>query len=103
MNDITITEIVDDLRAADEITRRFERKYWLSSADFYELYENGLLDDGGNLEDYTLWAGFYQVKREREAALAELSRRRLAELRITSPKSRVLIKPLEPVLRNLPA
>jgi hypothetical protein len=26
MMDITITEIMDDLRAADEITRRFERK-----------------------------------------------------------------------------
>lgn len=103
MNDITITEIVDDLRAADEITRRFERKYWLSSADFYDLYQSGLLDDGENVEDYTLWAGFYQVKREREAALAELSRQRLAELRITGPKNRVLIKPLEPVLRSLPA
>ena len=42
---VTITEILDDLRAADEITRRFEWRYWLSSADFYELYSQGLLVD----------------------------------------------------------
>lgn len=99
--DITITEIMDDLRAADEVTRRFERKYWLSSADFYELYQTGLLDDGENLEGYTLWAGFYQVKQEREAALAELSRQRLAQLRPADQKNGVRIRPLEPVLRNV--
>lgn len=32
---VTITEILDDLRAADEITRRYGRRYWLSSADFF--------------------------------------------------------------------
>ena len=31
-NEITINEILDDLRAADEITRRYERRYWLAPA-----------------------------------------------------------------------
>lgn len=101
--EITITEIIDDLRAADEITRRFERKYWLSSADFYDLYQGGLLDEGENLEDYTLWAGFYRIKQDREAALAVLSRQRVDQLRIAEPDDGVRMKPLEPILPSVPA
>ena len=44
MAEATMTQILDDLRAADEITRRLERRYWLSSADFYDLYRQGVLD-----------------------------------------------------------
>lgn len=58
MSEITITEILDDLRNADETTRRFERRYWLSSADFYQLYQQGVLDDGEHMEDFAMWAGF---------------------------------------------
>ena len=68
MSTVTITEILDDLRAADKITRRFERRYWLSSADFYELYRQGLLDDGEHTEDFTLWASFYEIKLDRQEA-----------------------------------
>jgi len=99
--DITITEIIDDLRAADEITRRFERKYWLSSADFYDLYQSGLLDDGENLEDYTLWAGFFQIKQDRESALATLSHQRLTQLRVAMQETKIHIRPLEPVLHSV--
>ena len=98
--DITITEIMDDLRAADEITRCFERKYWLSSADFYELYQSGLLDDGEYLEDYSLWAGFHNIKQDREVALATLSRQRVFKLRTANGDKDLLIKPLEPVFRG---
>jgi hypothetical protein len=69
MADATITEILDDLRAADETTRRFERRYWLSSSDFYELYQQGVLDDGEHAEDFALWAGFYKIKLDREKVL----------------------------------
>lgn len=72
MTEVTITQILDDLRAADEITRRFERRYWLDSADFYDLYMQGRLDDGEHIEDFAMWAGFYQVKRDRETALKQL-------------------------------
>lgn len=77
MKAVTITEILDDLRAADEITRRFERRYWISSSDFYELYSQGLLDDGEHTEDFALWAAFCEVKRDREQDLQELSQKRL--------------------------
>ena len=98
MAKVTITEILDDLRAADEVTRRFERRYWLSSADFYTLYQQGLLDDGEQLEDFTMWAGFYQIKQDREAALQALSRERLTQLRTQAKGKAIAIDPHEPAL-----
>ena len=98
MSDVTITEILDDLRAADETTRRFERRYWLSSADFYQLYQQGNLDDGENLEDFTLWAGFYQIKLDREKALQALSSERLKQLESKAKGKPLAIKPYEPTL-----
>jgi hypothetical protein len=34
MATITLSEILDDLRAADQALRKFEQRYWLSSTDF---------------------------------------------------------------------
>ena len=95
MTAITITEVLDDLRAADEITRRFERRYWLSSADFYELYRQGLLDDGENLEDFTLWAAYHEIKLDREQDLQRLSQIRIRRLREEAP---LRVTPPEPAL-----
>ncbi len=99
MNEVTITEILDDLRAADEITRRFERRYWLSSADFYELYMQGLLDNGEHMEDFAEWSAFYQIKLDREAALQELSRKRFNQLIADMSDSGVTLDPCEPALK----
>ncbi|MBN1887885.1 MAG: hypothetical protein JW850_07830 [Thermoflexales bacterium] len=99
MTEITITQILDDLRAADETTRRYERRYWLSSADFYELYSQGRLDDGEHTEDFAIWAGFYEVKRDRETSLRELSRQRVQQLLAGLTDSLVSIVPPEPALR----
>lgn len=55
MATITISEILDDLRAAEEITRYYERRYGLSSADFYSLYQKGRLDDGGQMDEFAEW------------------------------------------------
>lgn len=97
--DATITEILDDLRAADEITRRFERRYWLSSADFYHLYQDGELDDGEHLEDFTQWAGFYEIKLDRESALNQLSHARVELLRAQAGGQPLQITPPEPMLK----
>ena len=70
---ITISEILDDLRVAEEVLRRFERRYWITSEQFYELYTQGLLDDGEQGEDFSEWAGFYKLKLRREAALRSCS------------------------------
>ena len=99
MEAVTITEVLDDLRAADEQTRRFERRYWLSSRDFYELYTKGVLDNGENVEDFALWAAFYEVKRDREAALHRLSQARMQELlERTDKDASIQIDPKEPKL-----
>ena len=55
MATVTISEILDDLRAAEEITRYYERRYGLSSADFYSLYQKGRLDDGGQMDEFAEW------------------------------------------------
>lgn len=69
----TMSAIIDDLQAAFEIERRFERAYRLSSADFYHLYRQGLLDDGERLEDFTMWAAYHEIALERERALQQLA------------------------------
>jgi len=95
---ITITEILDDLRAADEITRRFERHYWLSSEDFYDLYQQGLLDDGEHTEEFSEWSAFYQIKLDREAALRKLSKERVRHLKAKQRSQVLAIDPREPTV-----
>src|SRR5713226_6987473 len=94
----TITEILDDLRVADEITRRYERRYWLSSADFYALYQQGRLDDGEHTDDFSEWSAYYQVKQDRETALQTLSQERVQQLSATAKDDTITIDPHEPAL-----
>lgn len=103
MTTVTITEIVDDLRAADEITRRFERRYWLSSADFYKLYSQGALDDGEHPEDFALWAAYHEIKLDREQDLRQLSEERLQALQAQLRSGEVDIQPPEPALEVSPS
>lgn len=98
MATITLSDILDDLRAADQALRRFEQRYWLSSDVFYELYSQGLLDDGSHLEDFAEWAGHYKLKRKREAALEKLSRQRVEQLRRQVHDKTIELAPQEPVL-----
>ena len=98
MATITLSDILDDLRAADQALRKFEQRYWISSADFYELYSQGLLDDGQHREDFSEWAGYYRLKLKREAALEQLSRQRLEHLRSQATDETIALLPGEPVL-----
>jgi len=98
MAKITLSDILDDLQAADRALRRFEQRYWISSADFYELYSQGRLDDGQHRDDFSEWAGFYKLKQKREAALEKLSQRRLEYLRSQTKGDTIELLPEEPVL-----
>jgi hypothetical protein len=80
---LTVSEIIDDLRVADEALRRFERLYGLSSDQFFELYNEGMLDDGENLHDFSQWAGFYKLRQRRLDAFNRLSREHVDQLRAT--------------------
>ncbi len=38
MATITLSDILDDLQVAEEGLHKFERRYWMSSSHFYDLY-----------------------------------------------------------------
>ncbi len=100
MNTLSLTDILDDLRAAEEGLHKFERRYWISSDDFYALYSQGTLDDGGeNASDFSEWAGHYKLKQKRESALAQISKQRLDQLRQERNQEPIRLLPAEPTLR----
>jgi len=98
MTTITLSDILDDLRVADQALRKLEQRYWISSADFYELYSQGRLDDGQHREDFSEWAGYYKLKLKRETALKQLSQQRLEHLRSQTTGETIDLLPEEPVL-----
>lgn len=96
---LTVSEIIDDLRVADEMLRRFERLYWLSSDQFFGLYSQGLLDDGEHLHDFSQWAGFYKLRQRRLEAFNRLSQERVTQLYTTGEpiqleRLEVLVEPV---------
>ena len=98
MATLTLSDILDDLRAADQVLRKFEQRYWVSSDVFYDLYSQGKLDDGENLEDFSEWAGFYKIKQHREDLLRQFSRQRVAELSRLDEDDLVRLAPQEPLI-----
>jgi hypothetical protein len=98
MTHIALSDILDDLRAADQSLRKFEQRYWMSSDVFYGLYSQGWLDNGEHREDFAEWAGFYKVKQHREDLLRHFSEQRAAQLRAASQDQLVRLAPEEPVL-----
>ena len=95
MGAMNLTEILDDLRTAEETTRRFERRYGISSEQFYSLYAAGKLDDGEHSEDFSEWAGFYRLKLRREQAFHDLSCERLRKLESAASSGLVALEPQE--------
>lgn len=80
---LTLEEIIQDLRALEARLRAYERKYGITSQDFYTLYQEGLLDDEGfeQSTEFVRWASAYTMKLEREAAFEEASRAFIDRLR----------------------
>lgn len=66
---MSVEEIIQDLHALNARLRVYERKYGITSADFYELYRQGLLDDEDfdQSTEYVRWASAYTLKLKREA------------------------------------
>ena len=98
MNVLTLSDILDDLRVADEGLHKFERRYWISSERFFQLYTQGALDDGENAEDFAEWAGHYKLKQKRQAALERISNERLIQLRQQAGSQPLRLQPAEPAL-----
>ena len=49
--------------------KSFEKKYGLSSKDFYHKFTSGKFGDD---EDYMIWAGIYEMLGQNQQRLAEL-------------------------------
>jgi len=90
-----LQDVVQDLHALEERVRAYERKYEITSADFYELYRAGLLDDDGfdKTQEFTRWASAYEMKLEREADFARLSHERVVALRRQTPDRPIQLVP----------
>lgn len=101
MAEITISEILDDLRVADESLFKFERRYWITSEQFFDLYNKGLLDNGEHAEDFSEWAGFYKLKQRREVSFRKIGEKRLQELKALMRGSTIQLKPQEPAVEAL--
>ena len=49
--------------------KSFEKKYGLSSNDFYQKFKSG---EYGDDEDYIIWAGIYEMLKQNQKRLMEL-------------------------------
>lgn len=95
---LTLSEILDDLQVAETGMHKFERRYWISSQHFYDLYTQGTLDDGEHAEEFAEWAGHYKLRQKRLAALEQLSQQRLTALRRELRTENILLRPAEPAV-----
>lgn len=86
MADITLGELVESVYALGQEIKTFEKKYGLTSEDFYELFQQGLLDDGEyeKTEEFCRWAGLYEIRLSRERQFQRLSHKTLDQLKQTS-------------------
>jgi len=98
MAKLSISEILDDIRTSEEILQKFERRYWITSEQFFELYSQGLLDNGEYTEDFSEWAGFFKLKKRREQSFQKLGEMRLNELRTATLTDNIQLTPQEPII-----
>jgi hypothetical protein len=93
---MTLYELIEDLHALRARTQAYERKYGVTSQDFYELYQQGLLDDEGfeQSTEFVRWASAYEMQVEREAEFESQSRTFVADLKQSAPaRAGVSLKP----------
>ena len=66
-----LADVASDIHAPETRLRGYEAKYGIASADFYSVYQRGLLDDDGLEQalEFTRWASAYEMKLEREGRL----------------------------------
>ena len=92
---IALTDILQDLHVLEIRLREYEAKYGVASADFYELYQQGLLDNDGLEQtiEFTRWASAYEMKLEREQTFRQMSRRLISALRAQAPSGALRLTP----------
>ena len=83
MTELTLNELVESIYALGQEVKSFEKRYGLTSEDFYELFQQGLLDNGDyeGTEEFCQWAGLYETRLSREQQFQQLSRKALEQLK----------------------
>ena len=99
---LTLEEIIQDLHALEARIHAYERKYGITSQDFYSLYQQGLLDNEGfeQSTEFTRWASAYEMKLEREAAFEAASRAFVEHLRRGAPEHPLSLTPNPELARS---
>jgi uncharacterized HAD superfamily protein len=75
---MTINETIQDIHGLEAELAQLEKRYGLLSADFYNLYKAGELEQS---RDFIQWVGYYEAKLEREARYREMMYTYLRDLR----------------------
>jgi hypothetical protein len=92
---MNLTDVLQDLHALETRLREYEAKYGVASADFYKLYQQGLLDNDGLEQtiEFTRWASAYEMQLEREQTFRQMSRRFISSLRAQAPSDTLRLTP----------
>ena len=100
-DEMTLYELIEDLHALRVRTQAYERKYGVTSHDFYSLYQQGLLDAEGveQSTEYQRWASAYERQMEREAEFEAHSRSFIDELRQTTGEPAIQFRPNPELVR----
>ena len=70
---MTLYEIISDIHAINEELKKFEQNYGVLSDIFYEWYCLGEEpEDDSWVLDFSMWAGLYEIKLEREQMYREM-------------------------------
>ena len=70
---MTLEEIITDIHAISEDLEEYEKRYNLLSETFYEWYQRGEEpEDASWVLDFSMWAGLYEIKLERQKMYREL-------------------------------
>ena len=64
-----VNELKNGIHNIEIDLREFERRYRLSSDDFYRQFKNGEMEDS---EDFLLWSGIFEMQLENKKKLVEL-------------------------------
>ena len=92
---MTLYELIEELQALRARTHAYERKYGVTSHDFYGLYQQGLLDDEGveQTTEFARWASAYEMQMEREAEFKHQSHAFIVDLKHSSAAPAIRLKP----------
>ena len=92
---MTLYELIEDLQALRVRTQAYERKYGMTSPDFFSLYQQGLLDDEGfeQSTEFVRWASAHEMQMDRETEFEARSHSFVSELRQTTSEPTIQLKP----------